>query len=97
MATYTAVVTRVIDGDTIEVNFGTIIRLDNVDTPESNTITGSAATHYLSSLIENESVEIMERGTDLYGRTLAHVWRVIDNLPVNESIVDAGYSNWINN
>ena len=55
MATYTAQVTRVIDGDTIEVSFGTqtiIIRLANIDTPESNTISGSAATHYLRSLID---------------------------------------------
>ena len=98
MATYPARVTRVIDGDTIEVSFGTqtiIIRLANIDTPESNTISGSAATHYLRSLIEGQLVEIEERGTGRYGRTLAHIWRSSDYLPVNESIVNAGYSIWI--
>ena len=87
----------VIDGDTIEVNFDTRIRLDNIDTSEMGTIGGAAATSYLRSLIENQSVKIVERGTGLYGRTLAHVWRISDNLPVNESIVAAGHSNWINN
>ena len=98
MATYTAQVTRVIDGDTIEVSFGTqtkIIRLANIDTPESNTISGSAATHYLRSLIEGQLVEIEERGTGRYGRTLAHIWRSSDNLRVNQSIVNAGHSRWI--
>lgn len=100
MATYTAFVNRVIDGDTIEVSYGTLsitIRLANIDTPESNTIIGSAATHYLRSLIENENVSIEERGFDRYGRTLAHIWRGHDNLRVNQAIVDAGYSRWINN
>ena len=97
MATYTAVVTRVIDGDTIEVNFDTRIRLDNIDTSEMGTIGGAAATSYLRSLIEGQEVTIEERGTDRYSRTLAYVWRVSDGLSVNKSIVDDGYSIWINN
>ena len=98
MATYTALVTRVIDGDTIEVRYDTLsltIRLDNINTPESDTVGGSAATDYLRSLIAGQLVEIEERGTDIYGRTLAHIWRVSDILRVNQSIVDAGYSEWI--
>ena len=95
MATYTAVVTRVIDGDTIEISFGTRIRLDNINTAESGTRGALAATNYLRSLIGGQTVRILERGIDIFGRTLAHVWRDSDNLPVNESIVGVGYSRWI--
>lgn len=99
MAIYTALVTRVIDGDTIEVRYGTrliTIRLDNINTAERGTLGGLAATNHLRSLIGNQTVRIVTRGSDVYGRTLAHIWRVSDNLPVNDAMVNAGYSEWIN-
>ena len=98
MANYTALVTRVIDGDTIEVSIGPsvkTIRLDNIDTRESGTKGTSAATRSLEILVGNQTVEIQERGTDRYGRILAHVWRVDGNVPVNEAMVKARHSEWI--
>lgn len=98
MATYEAYVTRVIDGDTFEIRTQTglkPIRLDNINTPEEGRIGALAATNYLKTLIEGQNVIIEERGTGTWGRTLAHVWRKSDNLPVNNSIVQQGHSEWI--
>ena len=98
MATYDAYVTRVIDGDTIEVRTQAgvqPIRLANIDTRETGQIGALAATNYLKTLIEGQDVIIEERGTGRYGRTLAHVWRKSDNFPVNEGIVNQGHSRWI--
>ena len=98
MATYEAYVTRVIDGDTIEVRTQTgiqRIRLDNIDTRESGQIGALAATNYLKTLIEGKVVTIQERGIGRYGRILAHVWRKFDDLPVNNSMVQQGHSRWI--
>ena len=98
MATYEAYVTRVIDGDTFEIRTQTgvePIRLDNVDTPEEGQLGALAATNYLKTPIEGKDVIIQERGTGQWGRTLAHVWRKSDNIPVNNSIVRQGHSRWI--
>lgn len=95
MATYTATVNRVVDGDTIIAD-GQRIRLANINTAEKGMAGGLAATHYLRNLIEDQEVKIESKGTDSFGRTLAWVWRVSDGLPVNKSIVDAGHSRWIN-
>ena len=51
-------VTKVIDGDTIDVsNFGRI-RLADIDTPESGEAGYSSAKNYLSSLVDNKFVYI---------------------------------------
>ena len=98
MATYYANVTRVIDGDTIDVQHGTQtkrIRLDNIDTREKGETGAASATIFLNTLINGEQVKIVERGVDPFGRTRAHVWLTRNNLPVNETIVNYGYSKWI--
>jgi endonuclease YncB( thermonuclease family) len=77
-------VSRVIDGDTIEVSLqGTMdIRLIGIDTPEtvhpSEPVEcfGPAASHYTTQALEGERVRLefdVER-MDRYGRTLAYVW-----------------------
>lgn len=98
MATYYAQVTRVIDGDTIEVQHGTEsirIRLDNIDTRERGEQGASAATIHLYNLINGEQVTIEEKGVDQFDRTRAHVWRTRDSLPINKTMVDGGYTRWI--
>lgn len=99
MAIYCANVTRVIDGDTIVVlhdGKDTIwIRLDNIDTRERVEQGASEATNYLNSLIAGEQVTIEEKGVDQFGRTRAHVWRTRDSLPINNTMVQQGYSRWI--
>ena len=81
--TDTAIVARVIDGDTIETTTGECIRLIGIDTPESvhpddykNTEYGKSASEYTSEHLAGKLVKLeydVER-TDKYGRTLAYVW-----------------------
>lgn len=100
MATYYANVTRVIDGDTIDVQHGTQsirIRLDKIDTREKGELGAASATIFLNTLINGEQVKIVERGIDPFGRTRAHVWRSRDNLPINKVMFDGGYTRWIPN
>ena len=78
-------VTRVVDGDTIEVNYrGSIvdIRLIGVDTPETVHPTepvecfGPAASRFTTASLTEETVRLefdVER-RDYYGRLLAYVW-----------------------
>ena len=68
-------VTRVIDGDTVEIEGGLRVRLVLVDAPETTDIGGSEATNYLTALCLGQSAVVDEDdwqiGADPYGRTLA--------------------------
>lgn len=81
----TILVTRVIDGDTIEAGDESI-RLLNINTPERNRPGYEEAKNYLAQL-ENTTVEIQRSGTDKYGRTLA---RLYDSEYINLKIVESG-------
>lgn len=95
-----ATVTRVIDGDTIEVITGgreMTIRLIGVDTPESvhpsvpDECFGKRASTFTERSLEGEDVRLefdVER-LDRYGRTLAYVWA--DGM-FNEELVRQGYA-----
>lgn len=94
-------VVRVVDGDTIKVNFnGTeeSVRMIGIDTPESvhpdgskNTEQGKIASEYTKSMLENEEVtlefDVEER--DMYGRLLAYVW--LGNTMFNKTLLQEGY------
>lgn len=94
-------VTRVVDGDTIEVQLGgreVDIRLIGIDTPESVApgqpieCYGRRASAYTESRLEGEIVRLefdVER-LDRYGRTLAYVW--VDDELFNETLVAEGYA-----
>jgi len=96
-----AVVTRVIDGDTIEVSYRqrTLdIRLIGIDTPESVApgepvqCFAMAASRFTTGRLDGERVRLefdVER-IDRYGRTLAYVW-LGDEL-FNETLVRGGYA-----
>jgi micrococcal nuclease len=96
-----AVVTRVVDGDTIEVSYRqrTIdVRLIGIDTAESVApgepvqCYAMAASRFTTSQLEGERVRLefdIER-IDRYGRTLAYVW-LGDEL-FNEALVRGGYA-----
>lgn len=97
----TAVVARVIDGDTIEVTLGarTVdVRLIGVDTPETVDpgspveCYGKAASDFTQRALEGQSVRLeydVER-LDQYGRTLAYVWH--EGKLFNEVLVHRGYA-----
>jgi endonuclease YncB( thermonuclease family) len=99
-----AVVTRVVDGDTIEVAIGghdERVRLLGIDTPELHVdggppeCFGPEAADHTSSLLPPGTEVRLERdvvGRDHYGRLLAHVYRLPDGLLVNEELLRHGYA-----
>lgn len=66
-------VTRVIDGDTLDLADGRRVRLININTPEKKERGHDEALAFLQKL-ENTSVEIDIRGTEKYGRTLGALY-----------------------
>lgn len=95
-------VKRVIDGDTIEVDFnGTNekIRLIGIDTPESvhpdadkNVKDGELVSDYTKEKLEGKEValEFDAQERDHYGRILAYVW--IDGEMYNKHLLNVGYA-----
>ena len=84
-------VTRVIDGDTIEISTGEKVRLICIDTPELGEKGYSDATNYLKGLILNKEVELVKdiSETDRYDRLLRYIY--LNDVFVNERIVYYGY------
>ena len=95
-AAETAVVTRVIDGDTVETQTGEKIRYLMVDAPETTNghddCYGSNAATFNTDLVLNKTVTLVtdvER-TDMFGRTLAYI--TVDGQEVNTLLVERGYA-----
>jgi micrococcal nuclease len=94
-------VTRVIDGDTIEVDIaGTIyaVRYNGIDTPELTDkrpeiyALAQEATQYNRQLVEGKIVRLEKdvSETDKYGRLLRYVY--VDDIFVNAELVRLGYA-----
>jgi len=86
----TFLVTRIIDGDTLELSTGEKVRLICINTPEKGEDLYQEATDKLSSLVLNKDV-ILEKDvseTDRYGRLLRYIY--IDNISVNNEIIKSG-------
>jgi len=101
--TYKAEVTRVVDGDTIDVEldlgFSILmrarVRLLGIDTPESRTRDleekkfGLASKEYLKHWIEEqEYVMIESTEKGKFGRVLGNVWNPDCTVCVNENIIE---------
>ena len=90
-------VSRVIDGDTIEVAGGTRIRFIGIDTPETSTgpdCFGPEATAETRRLPIGRSVRLVydvER-LDRFGRTLAYVYDLPGGLFVNLTLAEEGFA-----
>lgn len=99
-----AKVSRVVDGDTVEVTFtnNTVekVRLIGIDTPESvhpdadrNTSDGETASNYTKKQLLNHNVllefDVGER--DNYGRLLAYVY--LNGMMYNAQLAEEGYAN----
>jgi len=84
----TAIVTRIIDGDTFETSDDKTIRLNNINTPERGEPGYEEAKSFLS-LYLNSSVEIDEQGLDKYRRTLGKIYTPEY---LNLEIVNAGFA-----
>ncbi len=89
-----AKVTRVIDGDTIEIDNNESVRLLGINTPERGEPYFEQATEFLESLILNETVrlEFGKEEKDKYGRTLGYVFLNDEN--VNLEIIERGFANF---
>lgn len=87
-----ALVTRVIDGDTIELSDGNRVRYLGIDTPESGEYYASEATAKNRELVEGNIVELQrgERDCDEYGRLLRYVY--VNGTFVNAELVAQGYA-----
>ena len=86
-------VTRVIDGDTVEIEGGARVRYIGMDTPEDTSVKecfGDEATRRNRELVEGRLVEL-ERDisdTDRFDRLLRYVW--VDGEMVNEVLIAEG-------
>ncbi|MEY4165628.1 MAG: hypothetical protein RL419_1470 [Actinomycetota bacterium] len=99
-----ASVKRVVDGDTVVLDFGEAeetVRLIGIDTPETvkpNTPVecfGPEASERTKALLPAGTKVRVERdieARDRYGRLLAYLRRINDGLFVNESLVTDGYA-----
>jgi len=87
------VVSRVIDGDTLELQTGERVRLMGINAPESGQNCYSEAANRLRLLVEGKEVRLEKDVTDKdqYGRLLRYVF--IDGTFVNLLLVREGYAN----
>lgn len=94
-------VADVIDGDTIEVDTGERVRLIGIDTPETKHPTrgvecygreAAARTEQLLPVGTSLRLEYDVQRLDRFGRTLAYVYRISDDLFVNLALVQNGYA-----
>jgi len=91
-------VTRVIDGDTIELENGQKVRYIGIDTPETvapnkpDGCFGKEATDKNRELVEGKAVRLEKdvNETDRYGRLLRYVY--VEDTFVNEYLVKQGYA-----
>ena len=86
------VVTRVLDGDTVKFKRpdGSLvtIRLEGIDAPERVQRFGREATGWLAEATDGKAVEVVETGTDRYGRLLADLH--VDGEWLNRKLVASG-------
>lgn len=85
-------VTKVIDGDTIEIEGETRVRYIGIDTPESDECFDTQATEANKALVASKRVQLETdvQKLDKYQRTLAYVW--VGNTMVNEELVAQGFA-----
>lgn len=69
-----AIVARVIDGDTIELNDSRHVRLLNINSPEKTALNHEQAMQFLKTF-EKSEIELEITDTDKYDRSLARIYR----------------------
>lgn len=88
--TYMCKVVGISDGDTItcltEEKEQVKIRLYQIDAPEKGQDFGNKSKEYLSNLIFNKTVQVINYGKDRYGRTLSTI--MLQTSPVKEKYSD---------
>ena len=90
-----AKVTRIVDGDTVELDDGRKIRYLLVDTPESTggatDCFGTNAKQFNTDLVNGKTISLSYdvECEDRFGRTLAYVY--VGNTEVNTLMIERGY------
>lgn len=87
-----AIVIAVHDGDTVSIRGGDgqmrRVRVEGIDAPELNQRFGLAARDVMRALTLRKSVQVVSRGRDRYGRTLARI--LVDGQDASELLVQRG-------
>ena len=85
-------VTRVIDGDTIEVAGGRHVRYIGINAPEATHCFGDKATEKNISLVNGRTITLVSdvADKDKYGRLLRYVY--VENDFVNDELVRQGFA-----
>lgn len=88
----TFLVTRVIDGDTIQLADGRKLRYLGLDAPETRDCFAQQASQKNKELVEGQHVSLKKdvSETDRYGRLLRYVY--VGNVFVNDVLVREGYA-----
>ncbi len=94
----TYLITKVVDGDTITIEGGQVIRYIGIDTPEtvhpSKPVEcfGVEASNKNKELVDGKQIKLEKdiSETDRYGRLLRYIW--IGNIFVNDYLVRQGYA-----
>lgn len=103
MYRYKVYVTRVVDGDTVDVDvdlgFSTIlkkqrVRMMGIDTPESRTrdleekFYGKASKAHLESILAEGNIELQSHGKGKFGRILGELFVGSSSYSVNQQMID---------
>lgn len=89
---FSGIVSRVIDGDTFDLETGERVRLIGIDAPERGEPFYEESRDSLVDLVEGIGVVLTkdESDTDIYGRSLRYV--VSGNIDVNEEMLRRGFA-----
>jgi len=90
---YSAIVSKVVDGDTIDIQDGQRIRLLGINTPEKAQPYFEEATIRMKELVLGKTVILVmdKSDKDKYGRLLRHVY--VDGVNTGEVMLSEGYAN----
>ena len=90
---YSAIVSKVVDGDTIDIQDGQRVRLLGINTPEKAQPYFEEATARMKELVLGKTaILVMDKSDkDKYGRLLRHVY--VDGVNAGEVMLSEGYAN----
>jgi len=85
-------VSRVIDGDTVELNDGSVIRYIGIDSPEKGKcyFEDSSKENKKLTLGKHVVIEKDKTDKDIYGRLLRYIW--VDGVLINHYLVKNGFA-----
>ena len=108
MYEYNAIVTRVVDGDTIDVNiqlgfnvmlFKQRVRLYGIDTPESRTrdkeekVRGLLSKAYVQEKCPiNSTIRLKSYDRGKFGRILGDIYELNSDISINQRMIEEGYA-----